>query len=125
MSSDNYLRLSKVEFDNADELIKQVMGVGGSFSDRMYSNYGKPIEQQFTEWSKTLFKKLHLGHWSQTTQVGLLMLVTMLPFCFLITVLFAKILISIYNWTQKSLYDRKMKQLTDRRNELQEELSKI
>lgn len=64
LSSDNYLRQSKVLFDNADEKIKQIMGIGGSFSDQMYSNYGKPIETWLTEESKKLFKKMHLGHWN-------------------------------------------------------------
>ena len=63
LSSDNYLRMSKITHENSDELIKQVMGIGGSFSERFYSNYGKPVETKFTEWSKHLFKKMFLGHW--------------------------------------------------------------
>jgi hypothetical protein len=53
------------------------------------------------------------------------MLAAMLPICFILTVLLVKVVILIYNKTQQSLYERRLKKLTDRQDALQRELANI
>jgi hypothetical protein len=53
------------------------------------------------------------------------MLAAMLPICFILTVLLVKVVILIYNKTQQSLYELRLKKLTDRQDALQRELANI
>ena len=115
LSSDNYLRLSEVAFDNADEFIKNVLGIAGSFVDRMYSNYGQQIENYFTELAKQYFKKVYLGHWDINVQVGLTCLVLVTPVLFFITVAFSQVIILLYNQVCKYMFERNIQKLEERK----------
>ena len=125
LSSDNYLRQSTVFEENADDFIRAAIGTGGGFADRLYHSYGKAFQTYFQDLSKRVFKSLHLGHWNQMVQVGLLMIAILSPIVFIITVLVAKIFVLIYNYVCKRSYDKKIENLTVKKEALERELAKI
>lgn len=125
LSGDNYVKQSEVKFDNSDQFIRDALGLGGNFLSRTYNRYGKQLESYYTDLSKRMFKGLGFGHWHTSVQMGLSLLVTFLPICFLFTVAIAKTIVGTYNFVCRKIYERKLGKLNARRQECVNELNRL
>lgn len=110
---------------DSDEFIRILLGIGGSIFDRIYNNFGKHLEARLQEIAKSTFKKIGLGHWVKTVQAGIVLLVFLLPVCFIFTVCLGLVIITCYNTVSKFMFGRKVKNLTDRRDLLVKQLNDI
>ena len=73
--------------------------------------YMDKFEVMADSWSKELFKKLQLHHWSPTSKMLMTLLIVIGPSCFILVASIALCFIKIYNKFTLTMYERKMQGL--------------
>lgn len=61
--------------------------------------------------AKKLFKKVGLSHWDESAKVILLLIVIMIPICFIFILTLLAFIFGLMNFVSKMKYDRSLSEL--------------
>ena len=76
-----------------------------------FKKYMDLFETNAQDWSKELFKRLKLHHWSEMSKMGLTLVIIIMPICFIFIGCVALAMILCYNRLALVFYDRKIAKL--------------
>lgn len=105
LSGDLYKTEGNVFHENTNEFLVQMTGQQLD----SYQAIFKKFEDYTRSTAKKLFKKAGLSHWEESAKVILLLVIILIPVCFLLIMLLLGIIFGIINFVSKYQYDRSLR----------------